>query len=144
MHLAEIGLRDGFNADDLFWYAAGITSIIILFAALVRPAKTIRHFFHRISAFLGDWFGHPADPDRDSDPVPGVMARLKRVEDDVATQPSLREMVTKLAHDLAELARQVAGIDARIDALHHDTATRDKQTQIADKLDDVLDNRDDT
>jgi hypothetical protein len=142
MHLAEIGLRDGFNADDLFWYAAGITSILVLVALLVKPAKTIRRFFHRISVFLGDWFGEPADPHRGLQPIPGVMARLKRVEDDVAAQPSLREMVTKLAHEVAELARQVAGIDARIDALHHDTATRETQTQIADKLDDVLDNRD--
>ena len=114
----------------------------LLLAALVRPAKTMRRFFHRISAFLGDWFGEPGDDTRGLDPVPGVMIRLKRVEDDVATQPSLREMVTKLAHDLADLARQVAGNTARIDALHRDTATRDKQTQIADKLDDVLDNRD--
>ena len=145
MHdLAEIGLRDGFNFDDLFWYVAGATAILALMAALVRPAKTIRHFFHRISVFLGDWFGEPADPERGSEPIPGVMARLKRVEDDVAAQPTLREMVAKLAHEVADLARQVAGIDARVDALHRDTATRDKQTQIADKLDDALDNRDDT
>ncbi len=142
MHLAEIGLRDGFNADDLFWYAAGLTSILVLVALLVKPAKTIRHFFHRISVFLGDWFGEPADPERGSEPIPGVMARLKRVEDDVATQPSLREMVTKLAHDLADLARQVAGIDARVNELHKQSATRETQTQIAEKLDDVLDNRD--
>ncbi len=142
MHLAEIGLRDGFNADDLFWYAAGLTSILVLVAALAKPAKTIRHFFHRISAFLGDWFGDPGDHDRGTDPTPGVMIRLKRVEDDVAAQPSLREMVTKLGHELADLARQVAGIDARVDALHRDTATRETQTQIADKLDDALAQRD--
>jgi len=141
-HLAEIGLYDGFGADDLFWYAAGATAILALMAALVKPAKTIRHFFHRISAFLEDWFGEPADPDRNREPTPGVMIRLKRVEDDVAAQPTLREMVTKLGHELAELARQVAGINARIDALHQDTATRETQTQIADKLDDVLGNRD--
>lgn len=140
--LAEIGLRDGFNADDLFWYAAGLTSILVLVALLVKPTKTIRHFFHRISVFLGDWFGEPADPERGSEPIPGVMARLKRVEDDVAAQPTLREMVAKLAHEVADLARQVAGIDARITELHKQSATRETQTQIADKLDDVLDNRD--
>ena len=142
MTIAEIGLHDGLGADDIFWYAAGITSIIILFAALVKPAKTIRHFFHRISVFLGDWFGEPADPERGSEPIPGVMARLKRVEDDMSAQPSLREAVTKLAHEVADLARQVAGIDARIDTLHKDTATRETQTQIADKLDDLRDQRD--
>lgn len=143
MHdLAEIGLRDGFNFDDLFWYVAGATAILALMAALVRPAKTIRHFFHRISVFLGDWFGEPADPERGSEPIPGVMARLKRVEDDVAAQPTLREMVAKLAHEVADLARHVAENTTRIDALHKQSATRETQTQIADKLDDVLDNRD--
>ncbi len=140
--LAFVGGHDGFSGDDFFWWAAGLLSVVTLFTALVKPGRAIRRFFHRISAFLGDWFGEPADPERGSEPIPGVMVRLKRVEDDVATQPSLREMVTKLAHDLAELARQVAGIDARVDALHRDTATRETQTQISDKLDDVLDNRD--
>lgn len=140
--LAEIGNRDGFGADDLFWYVAGATAILALLAALVKPARAIRNFFHRSSAFLSDWFGDPGDHDRGTDPTPGVMIRLRRVEDDVAAQPSLREMVTRLAHEVADLARHVAGIDARLDALHRDTATRETQTQIADKLDDVLDNRD--
>ncbi len=141
--LAFVGGHDGFSGDDFFWWAAGLLSVVTLFAALVKPAKTIRHFFHHISAFLGDWFGEPADPERGSEPIPGVMARLKRVEDDVAAQPTLREMVAKLAHEVADLARQVAGIDARVTELHKQSATRETQTQIADKLDDVLDNRDD-
>ncbi len=181
--LADVGMRDGLGGDDIFWWAAGALTVITLVAALIKPVRAIRHFFHRISVFLGDWFGEPADPERGSEPipgvmarlrrveddvaaqptlremvaklahevadldraqppVPGVMARLKRVEDDVATQPTLRDMVTKLAHEVADLARQVAGINARIDALHKQSATRETQTQIAEKLDDVLDNRD--
>lgn len=140
--LAEIGLRDGLGGDDIFWWAAGLLTVITLVTVLVKPARAIRRFFHRIGAFLGDWFGEPADPQRGLQPIPGVMARLKRVEDDVATQPTLREMVAKLAHEVADLARHVAGIDARITELHKQSATRETQTQIADKLDDVLDNRD--
>ena len=99
--LAEIGLYDGLGGDDIFWWAAGLLTVITLVTVLIKPARTIRRFFHRIGAFLGDWFGEPAD-----------------------------------------LARQVAGIDARITELHKQSATRETQTQIADKLDDVLDNRD--
>lgn len=136
--LADVGLGDGFNFDDLFWAAAGATAVLTLITALIRPLRSSRRFFTRIGEFLEDWNGHPPDPDRGIPEVPGVMARLLKVESEVSHNhgSSLKDHIARLGQATAQMRHEIA-------ELKRSSATATKQDEINTKLDGVTQRMDD-
>lgn len=135
--LADVGLGDGFNFDDLFWAAAGATAVLTLITALIRPIRTMRSFFTRIGKFLEDWNGRPPDPDRGIPEVPGVMVRLLKVESEVSHNhgSSLKDHITRLGAITGELKREIG-------ELKRGSATAQTQNEINAKLDGVTERMD--
>jgi len=127
-YLVVVIQNDGsFGPDDAFLWAAGIASIITIIVALWRPLKAVRRFFRRAEEFLEDWFGRSAEPERGITEVPGVMVRLKSLED--------RHIAAKL--DREGLWRSIKAMQAEMIHLHSNSATAAKQNEIASQLDEV-------
>lgn len=116
---------------------AGVAALTAIAAAtftfLAWAASCAWRVIRRTMHFLDDWLGEPA---HDGLPVkPGVMARLRSVEEQVARivaettlngGGSLRDVVARTAVDVADIKHEQAGVRTRLE-LRGSTTTEAKE-----------------
>lgn len=44
--MADVGLQDGFGPDDLFWWSAGILSVVLVLGALLTATRGVYRCVH--------------------------------------------------------------------------------------------------
>lgn len=112
--VAEVGLQDGFGPDDLFWWAAGILSIMLVLGAFVAATRSIYRCVHgliekaeaiedkvdRLTAIV----------------VPNGGASLRDAVD--RTERKTEDTDTAVAELRAELQVATERLNRRIDALY--------------------------
>lgn len=92
-----------------------VVALVVGAGAIIAAALKTVKFVRRATQFLDDWFG---EPERDGvDERPGVLKRLKAVEDEL--QPnggsSLRDSINRTEQAVQDLRGQVESINARLD-----------------------------
>jgi hypothetical protein len=102
--VAEVGFTDGFGADDLFWWAAGLATTLGLLRLILAPVikRLDREQDMRVE-FRRAWYGEPAVPGRDA--VPGIPERINRMDGELQRNggSSLKDAVfetKRLAEDI--------------------------------------------
>jgi hypothetical protein len=81
--VAEVGLQDGLGWDDVFWFSAGLLTMLTVGGILVRPVlRELREFLLWWRKFQRDWDGEPAVPGRDA--VPGFPERMNRIDGELS------------------------------------------------------------
>lgn len=92
------------------WIAALVALVVAVFGLLAWAGRWTFRVMRRVIHFLDDYSGRPEQDGRPA--VPGLMARLQTVEDQLAhvvteTSPnhgrSIRDIVIKTAEDVADL-----------------------------------------
>ena len=129
--VAEVGFGDGFGADDLFWWAAGIATTIGAVQLLLRPLtrrldeEKVERQKEReeAAAFRRIWYGESAEPGRDA--IPGMPERINRIDGELqrnggstlkdAVFESKRLLSEEVIPKVTALGDDVIAIDARLD-----------------------------
>ena len=117
---------------DAAWLNAFVALAVALFGGIAWAGRWAWRILRRITHFLDDYAGQPA---RDGMPArPGFMARLASAEESLAhvvqeTKPnhgtSLRDMVVRTAHDVADIKQDQASMRTRIELWEHPRAGRE-------------------
>lgn len=102
--VAEVGLNDGFGADDLFWWAAGLATTLGLLRLILAPViKRLDREQDERAEFRRAWYGESSAPGRDA--VPGIPERINRMDGELQRNggSSLKDAVfdtKRLAEDI--------------------------------------------
>jgi hypothetical protein len=108
--VAEVGAQDGIGFDDVFWFAAGILSVLTLLAFIFRPAwREFREFLSWHKEFRQTWDGVAPGPGNDG--VPGIPERLKKLDGEMS-----RNGGSTVKDAAFSAARGVERIERRLDA----------------------------
>lgn len=103
------------------WVSAACALLIIVAGFAVWAARWVVKILLRTVQFLHDWEGEPAREGVEA--RPGVMLRLRSVEDSLATVltevtpnggTSLRDMVNRTAADVAAIKDEQARVGAEL------------------------------
>jgi hypothetical protein len=107
---------------DPAWLTAFVALAVAVFGALAWMTRWAWRILRRVTHFLDDYAGRPAEDGRPA--TPGFMARLASVEESLAhvvaeTKPnhgsSLRDVVQMTARDVAQIKTEQVAVRARLE-----------------------------
>lgn len=134
---AVVGLEDGLGLDDVFWFAAGATTVIVFIGVVLRPLyRKISGFLHWLGKFRRDWEGEEAEPGRAG--VPGIMERMNRVDGELQRNggSSVKDVVNQTRHAVEGLVRWAEAMDDRVaDLAQRQETMETRQKDIAQYVD---------
>jgi hypothetical protein len=113
--LAAIGLEDGAGVDDIFWFAAGATTVIVFVTLLFRkPLRSLLDFIRWMGKFREDWDGVTGDAGHVT--IPGVMQRMNSIDGEVNRNGgnSMKDVVVSTSEAVTKLAVVVERLDSTL------------------------------